>query len=152
MNYKFAAKNVLITIDVVIVNPTGPTYVPINTSLNITCHYEREIIFGWSIAINNGSATSFNLIKAEVSNISGITGRYLNGIMSSIVISVNISESSMLEITCIGIGGGAMRYESTTHILFYGKFIFMGISLFHSYILLVYEKMCVRLLGFACLV
>ncbi len=123
MNHKFAAKNVLIFIDVVIINPTGPTYVPINTSLNITCHYEGEIISGWSIAINNGNAMIINLIKAEVSNISGITGRYLNGIKSTLVISVNVSQSSMLEITCIGIDGGFMRIiESTTHILFYGKF------------------------------
>ncbi len=114
---------------------------PINTLLNITCHYEGEVISGWSIAINNGSATIISLIKAEVSNISGVTGRYLNGIMSTFVISVNISESSMLEITCIGIDGDLMRDESTTHILFYGKSIFMGISLFQCYILLVYEKM-----------
>ncbi len=141
MNHKFAAKSVLITIDVVIINPTGPTYVPINTSLNITCHFEGESISGWSIAINNGSATSLNLIKQEVSNISGITGRYLNGRVSTFVVSVNISESSMLEIACVGFGGGLMRLENTTHVLFYGKTIFMGISLFHCYILLVYEKM-----------
>ncbi len=141
MNHKFAAKNVLITIDVVIINPTGPTYVPINTSLNITCHSEGGNIVGWSIAINNGSATSLNLLQQEVSTISGITGRYFYGIMSTFVISVNISESSMLEITCIGIDGGFIRVESTTHILYYGKSIFMGIRLFHCYILLVYEKM-----------
>ncbi len=140
MNHKFAAKSVLFTINVVVINPTGPTYVPINTSLNITCHSDGGIV-GWSIAINNGSATSLNLVIQEVSNISGVTGRNLNGIMSTFVISVNISESSMLEITCIGIDGEFIRVESTTHILFYGKSIFMGISLFHCYILLVYEKM-----------
>ncbi len=99
--------------------PTGPLYIPINIQRNVTCHLEgNKAIASWGIILNNRTPMVFE--PAQESTIPGITGRYVNGVTSTLLITVNTTETSVIGLSCfITVGLGLV--PSTINVTIYGE-------------------------------
>ncbi len=101
------------------ITPTGPLYIPINTQRNVTCHVEgNKAISSWGIILNNGTPQVFE--PAQESTIPGITGRYVNGVTNTLLITVNTTETSVTGLSCF-ITVGLALVPSTINVTIYGE-------------------------------
>ncbi len=114
-----AHSHLLLICKLVDISPTGPLYIPINTQRNITCHVEGSTIAIWSILLNNETEQEFNPLIEE-SNISGITGRFMDGVFNTLLITINTTETSVTGLKCSNVILGTV-FTSTIKLTIYCK-------------------------------
>ncbi len=103
---------------VVEITPIGPLYVPVNTQKNITCHVEGTVD-RWGVILKNGTELSFRPSLNEDTSIPGITGRYVNGVFNTLLITVNTTETSVTGLSCF-ISVNLVLVQSTVNVTIYG--------------------------------
>ena len=112
--------HLLFICNLVDISPTGPLYIPINTQRNITCQVEGSTTIGtWTIFLTNGSEQQINPLIEE-STISGITGRFMDGVFNTLLITVNTTETSVTGLRCSHFFNN-IAFRSTIKLTIYGK-------------------------------
>ena len=117
-----------ITVDI---NPSEVQYIPINSPRNITCHIEGGGIIEWYIVFSDGSEEVIGIAIMNVPSIPGITGTFVNEGFSTLVITVNTSNTSVTRLRCTGRDRSLALVTSAVNITIYGKLyiiLFMSIK------------------------
>ena len=78
----------------------------------------NKAIASYGIILNNGTPQVFE--PAQESTIPGITGRYVNGVTNTLLITVNTAETSVTGLSCYSIVNLTL-VSSTIDMTIYGK-------------------------------
>ncbi len=111
--------HLLLICNLVDISPTGPLYVPINTQRNITCQVEGSTITAWTIFLTNETEQEI-IPLIEESTISGITGRFMDGVFNTLLITVNTTETSVTGLRCSNFFNNT-AFRSIIKLTIYGK-------------------------------
>ncbi len=74
----------------------------------------------WSIILKNGTELDFRPAFNQESSIPGFTGRYLNGVSNTLLITINTTETSVTGLRCL-ISLNSEVVNSTINVNIYGK-------------------------------
>ncbi len=107
----------------VTVNPTGPLYLPIKRQETVTCHIASGTIRNWYIILQNGIEKGINpLIAISNAQFPGITGRYVPEGYSTLLITINTTNTSIAGLRCEGVNAESLIFSATINLTIYGKF------------------------------
>ncbi len=80
---------------------------------------EGSTIATWTIILNSGSEQEINPLIQE-STISGITGKFMDRVFNTLLITVNTTETSVTGLRCSYVLNGTV-FPSTIKLTIYGK-------------------------------
>ena len=80
---------------------------------------EGSTITSWTVFLTNGRAQQINPLIEE-STISGITGRFMDGVFNTLLITVNTTETSVTGLRCSHFFNN-IAFRSTIKLTIYGK-------------------------------
>ncbi len=83
---------------------------------------EGEItIDTWAIILKNGTELDFRPTFNQIPSIPGFSGRYVNGVPNTLLITVNTTETSVTGLRCLIINQNRVQVSNTINVTIYGK-------------------------------